>query len=302
METLVTTLVRPIKPLLASILKHVPVSVVRRLPPSIINQHSYLFGVYCPRFPAFDAKIVLRRADDWTAIDVDVRGIASHGGETIDLFAKLLRHAGTVVDIGSHTGLYAIMAGIQNKSRRVYAFEPVPRIFHRLHSNITLNRARNIHALPYAVTNHQGEVRLFIPKGDLPTEASTLAGFREPAESIFVSAVSVDSFVATDHVGTIDLMKIDTEGTEHKVLQGARQCLVRDRPVLICEVLHGLTEGALHDALDDLGYSYFLITHDGLVPKRRIEGDPTFRYLNYLMITEQRAERFLNGLPLSIKV
>jgi FkbM family methyltransferase len=277
-------------------LKRLPPGLVCRLPSHVINRHSYLYGLYSPRITSFHSKIVLQRADDSTAIDLDTRGIASHGGETLDLFAKLLPRAGTILDIGSHTGIYSVMAGVQDRSRSVYAFEPVPQIFDRLQSNIALNRAQNVRALPYAVSDHDGNLRLFIPKGKFPTEASTLSGFRETAESIAVQGVTVDSFAATHQVGTIDLMKIDTEATEHKVVRGARHCLERDMPVIICEVLHGLTEPALHAALDHHGYLYFMITHDGLIRMQRIEGDPSYTYLNYLMIPEQKAPRMLDGL------
>lgn len=292
-----TGMIRPMKPLLRSLAKHMPLSVVRRLSPQMINRHSYLFGVYCPQFPSFHSKMVLLRADDWAAIDVDARGIASHGGETVELFAQLLRHAGTVLDVGSHTGLYAIMAGVQNRRRSVYAFEPAPKTFARLERNIALNRVGHVHALPYAVTDHDGKIELFIPKGDLPTEASTLPGFRVPAQTLSVPAVTLDTVLAEHRLGTVDLMKIDTEGTEHHVLHGARRCLERDRPVIICEVLRGLTEPALHEALDPLGYSYFWITRDGLVRRPKIEGDPDFQYLNYLMLTEDRAAHFLREVP-----
>ena len=296
MQRLGSNIVAPAKAVLRVILKRLPYRIVRHLPPNLINRHSYLYGLYSPRLPSFHSKIILERADDLTPIDLDTKGIMSYGGETLDLFAKLLPRVGTVFDIGSHIGLYAVMAGVEDRSRRVYAFEPVPRIFDRLRSHLELNRAHNVHAFPYAITDHDRNVTLFIPKGNLPTESSMLPGFRESVEAITVRGATVDSFAATHPVGTIDLMKIDTEGTEHQVLGGARKCLARDMPTIICEVLHGLTESGLHAALDNLGYLYFMITHNGLIRKHRIEGDPRYLHLNYLFVSEKRAPHLLEGI------
>jgi len=291
------TVLRPFKPLLRAALRRMPHGAVRMLPAHVINSHSYLFGLFSPRIPSFRSKLVLERTDDWNAMHLEAEDPETHGGETLDVFARLLPHVGTVFDIGSHTGIYAIMAGVQDPSRSVYAFEPVPRIYHRLRRNISLNRASNVQAFPYAVSEREGDIRLFVPKGQFPTEASTLPGFREPAETITVSGVTVDSFAA-EHGCSPDAMKIDTEGTEDKVLRGARRCLERDRPIIICEVLRGLTEPALHTLLDPLGYSYFIITRDGLIAKPRIEGDPTYTHLNYLMVPRDRAGQVLDALHL----
>ena len=121
-------------------------------------------------------------------------------------------------------------------------------------------------------------------------------GLLEPAETIAVSGITIDSFVGAHGTGPVDAMKIDTEGTEDKVLRGARRSLERDRPIIICEVLHGLTEPALHALLDPLDYSYFISTRQGPIAKPRIEGDPTYTHLNYLMVAKDRAEQVLAAL------
>ena len=86
----------------------------------------------------------------------------------------------------------------------------------------------------------------------------------------------------------VDLVKLDTEGTEPAVLAGARELLARDEPFIVCEVLHGLTEAGLHAALEPLGYRWFAITAAGLVERPRIAGDPAYRERNWLFATPRR--------------
>jgi hypothetical protein len=60
-----------------------------------------------------------------------------------------------------------------------------------------------------------------------------------------------------------------------------RETLARDRPWVVCEVLHGRgAEGRLQALLQPLGYRFYLLTPDGLLPPDTIEGHP--RWLNYL--------------------
>jgi len=229
-------------------------------------------------------------------------GWQGYEGETLQLFLKLVPAAGTVLDIGAHTGIYSLMAAIEDPTRRVYAFEPVPMISQYLHRAIELNGLTNIHVDSSAVTNFDGKVELFIPppQTTLPTDASTRPDWRQTGATIVAPATTLDSFVKRHGIPRVDFLKIDTEATEHLVLAGASQTLSRDLPVMICEVLKGETESELHNLLDPLAYRYFWISGTGLVEKPTIEGDPTYSFMNYLMITGRRMQE-LEDLGIVLK-
>jgi len=88
-------------------------------------------------------------------------------------------------------------------------------------------------------------------------------------------------------IKSIDVLKLDTEGTEPKVLEGGIEMISRCKPVIFCEVLLGRTENALGAFLSPLGYRYFHITAQGLVPKKHIQGDETYRHLNYMFSVDE---------------
>ena len=70
---------------------------------------------------------------------------------------------------------------------------------------------------------------------------STLeSGFMKPEWGVcsrVVSVLMLDEFVTGADLGTVDLVKLDTEGTEPHVLEGTRDTLRRHRPLVFCEVL-----------------------------------------------------------------
>ncbi len=220
------------------------------------------------------------------------QGIDDFESTTYDLFRTLLDQTRCFVDVGANTGFYTLLAGVSDRSRHIFAFEPVPAIDYYLRRNLERNGLTQVTVSNSAVTNYDGMIKLYVPHAVmLPTSASTLKDFREAALELDLPAVTLDSYFAQHSTTTIDLMKIDTEGTEHLVLAGAQHILTTHRPAIICEVLRGRTEQALHAVLDPTDYQYFLITEAGLMRKEQIVGDPTYQNLNYLFITPERMQQ-----------
>lgn len=135
---------------------------------------------------------------------------------------------------------------------------------------------------------------MYIPSVNIPKTSSTAKGFREANEAISVQALSIDSFVDINNISKVDLLKIDTETTEHLVLQGAKNVLQRDEPIIICEVLKGEIEEFLHSILDETEYKYFLISSEGLIEKEKLRGDETYTDKNYLFITKRKMQEIMN--------
>ena len=231
---------------------------------------------------------------DIIATKIYWEGINAYESNTVRLFIKLLQHTETVFDIGANTGLYALIAAIYEPNRKVYAFEPVPENFDYLKRNVIANKLNNLYVCSSAVMDFNGETTLYIPNDFIPVSASTLKGFRNASEAISVRAVTLESYVILNNISRVGLIKIDTEATEHLALKGAKLILKRDEPTIICEVLAGRTEKDLHYVLNDLGYKYFQISDDGIIQKKRIEGDTTYKNTNYMFITEKRLRRIID--------
>ncbi len=232
------------------------------------------------------------RDDDEIAETLYWDGLEGFESETIRMLPLLLPSVKCFLDIGSNTGLYALLVAHLNPTAQVYAFEPVPEIAERLQSNIDLNRLDNVQVIPCIVSSVQGNLPLYIPRGSrkFTTNASTDPDFRKPDRVVYVQSLTIDSFVKLNEIHAVDLIKIDTETTEPAVLKGALNTLRQYKPFVICEVLYGESEEALYSLLDSEGYEYFWITNRGLVPKGKIEGDKTYKCLNYLFVPKTKTD------------
>jgi FkbM family methyltransferase len=211
----------------------------------------------------------------------------------MEVFRLLLPGCRTFIDVGANTGIFALVAAANDPKLWACAFEPVPLIAERLRANVRLNALRNLTVEACAVGHRDGEVTLHVPAtgSSIPTSSSTLPGFKNDTQAVRVPAVTLDGYIERHRVGRIDLLKIDTETTEHLVLQGAAEMIARDEPIIICEVLRQ-SEPDIHHVLqhllDRLGYRYFWITDDGLVESRSPRGCERVWLNNHLFITPEK--------------
>lgn len=216
-------------------------------------------------------------------------GLDGFEGASMRVFHNLLAHSRTVIDIGANTGIYALLAGLDNENRDVYAFEPMPNVFNGLQVNIAKNNLSNVHGIQSAVTNFSGHTKFYTYDSVRLPYISSTKKIHSGSREIDVAATTLDSFVTRNNISNIDLIKIDTEGTEHLVLEGAQQMLHDNVPMIICEVLTGaMTEEGLQASLAPHNYKYFLITSTGLQQQSKIIGDHANGNFNYLFVPESK--------------
>ena len=142
-----------------------------------------------------------------------------------------------------------------------------------------------------------------MPLDGIPNGASLLERNWVETISIPVEITSLDDFARSSDLAPVQLIKIDTEGTEHEVIRGSSWLIERDRPTIIAEVLHQLpAEKELGPQLAALGYRAWHMTQRGLRPMEAVEGDPAYVDLNYLFVPEEKEENVLSVLAKSVPI
>jgi FkbM family methyltransferase len=141
-----------------------------------------------------------------------------------------------VVDVGANIGYYTVLlADKVGKNGKVYAFEPDKINFEILVKNIEENKLKNVVAINAAVGRKEGKLKLHKSEdnfGDHKLYKTPLGSAASPLdEGETVNIVKLDNFIK----GPVNLMKIDTQGWEPEVIDGARELIKKNKPVMFLE-------------------------------------------------------------------
>jgi FkbM family methyltransferase len=184
---------------------------------------------------------------------------------------KLLPPGGTFFDLGANMGLFTLLAASWvGPGGQVHAFEPSAREFARLTDHVRLNGFEpRVRAARVALADVEGTAQLHVAE-DAHSGHNTLSeGFANGdvahAGVEHVPMRTLDSYVREAGVRRLDVLKMDVEGSEGRVLAGARETLRSLRPRLVFEVNEGAlrrqgwSSEALRQTLDEAGYALWEI-------------------------------------------
>lgn len=174
------------------------------------------------------------------------------------------------VDVGAATGLWTLF--VAKAGGLVYSFEPSPK------SYVVLKRKTqaypNVHAYPYALGDKDSIGRLGLAAFSLSgTMDAEIKGLHKGG-TIDIPVRSLDSL----GIANIGIIKIDTEGYETPILQGAKATIEKQRPLLIIEVHRGTGKAAktFAEELQKIegilkAYGYTWVLHNRQISLRDIQ-------------------------------
>lgn len=173
------------------------------------------------------------------------------------LIRQYARPGSTVLDIGAHIGTHTLtLAQAVGPEGQVLAFEPQPKLFRELFLNMAMNGLHNISFYWAGAGDREGSIELG-PLNATNEGGSGLGG----GTGQIVQLITIDSL----QLSNVSMIKIDVEGMEEQVLDGARETILANRPIIIIEIMGGHDFGTatkevrqmiLHtiDKLEQLGY------------------------------------------------
>lgn len=175
------------------------------------------------------------------------------GVDAFDDVAGLAGGVSVVFDVGANEGQTVVKIRRVLPLAHIFSFEPVPSTFARLAANFA--GIAGVECVQSAVGDSEGHVEITAS----PTSGqNTIHLSAKPgAPTITVPVTTVDAFARRHGVDVIDLLKIDTEGYETAVLEGARGMLEAGRIRFVlaeCEFTHRAEEphGAFFDIAETL--------------------------------------------------
>lgn len=150
--------------------------------------------------------------------------------ETFAFFRRYVRPGATILDIGGHIGLFAVVAAkLAGNEGKVFSFEPTPFTRSVLSDVVTLNRCDEVVEVRSEAMSSKSGKATFFDTGSEISNANSLVKTERSKMEIEVDLVSIDDFVAEKGI-SVDCLKIDVEGAELEVLKGARDTFLKFRP------------------------------------------------------------------------
>lgn len=205
------------------------------------------------------------------AIDYAMYIEGSREPETSHALKVLCKRGDVVLDIGANVGSHALpMASFVGEEGKVYAFEPVPWAMNRMKRNLELNSFNNIvlEAMALSDTNEEVEMKFRASfklgsNSGVGKEGKIDDSWWDECEQVKVRLETLDSYVSIHKISRIDLIKLDVDGFEGKVIRGALETLKKFQPIIIMEVAPAWTKMRGDDVtvilrdMEQLGYKFY---------------------------------------------
>lgn len=157
--------------------------------------------------------------------------LGTYEPEQTGLFREWVRPGDTVLDVGAHVGYYSLLASmLAGDGGQVWAFEPNPQNHRFLLEHARVNGRGNVRVEQAAVSDANGSARF-----DFGTGSGT--GHLAEGGALEVRTVRLDDFCRERNLRP-SAIKIDVEGAEGAVLEGARETIAAARPVVFLST-HG---------------------------------------------------------------
>ncbi|MBT4889311.1 MAG: FkbM family methyltransferase [Rhodospirillales bacterium] len=174
------------------------------------------------------------------------------GEPELQALEQLAPDGRVALDVGSNKGVFSYLLARQGLD--VHAFEPIPMFYER----VRRTAPHNLQCHNIALSNVDGEADFHLPvkNGRIYNQTATLRTIGDDAEHITIKVQTsrLDSLL----MNNIGFIKIDAEGFEKQILEGAVETISRDRPVMLIEIEESHTGEDLWTSLkfvESLGYT-----------------------------------------------
>ena len=176
--------------------------------------------------------------------------------ELNNIFKEFINDKSNVIDVGAYIGTNTIK--MSRLAKKVYAFEPFKKTYDILNTNVLINNIDNIELFNCAIGNENKVIdKMWFPKIDVVNMGLNIGAMRINRDSTLVNdCVMINSEMKRlddiiDYNTKIDLIKIDAEGCENEVLEGAMNIILKHSPIIIIENWKNNS----NDKLTNIGYT-----------------------------------------------
>ena len=188
---------------------------------------------------------------------------------SLSIWGELCENSNTIFDIGANTGIYALLAKTINPSAKVFAFEPVERVYDKLVANNNLNEY-DVKCCKKAISNFDGKAIIY-DKDTEHTLSVTVnkdtSADKENSIPTEINTIRVDTFIKSEGLTRVDLLKVDVETHEVEALEGFGDYLKKYEPTIIIEILNDRIAKGIEEIISKINYEYYVIDENSGIKK-----------------------------------
>ena len=185
------------------------------------------------------------------------------------ILRKAVTNKPVILDIGANVGLFTkAFAAAEKKPQKILAIEPSSYVFSIL--KIVTAQLPNVLARRLALNDDEGIVQLKTPlktSGSLRVGLSHIGPTNDALQyAEFVDAKRLDDVLSEENIQHVDVVKIDVEGAEEQVIQGAHALLTKVKPIWFVELAQDRADNfessaqTIFNSFKDAGYQAFILS------------------------------------------
>ena len=156
--------------------------------------------------------------------------------DSTNIVNRLVKPNDFVLDIGANIGYYTILfSKLVGKNGKVFAFEPTKDYYNVLKSNLKANNITNCESFQIGFSDKDEQLKIFLGQHSASIYE---IGDQKQIQSELINLMALNTFVLNNNIKKIDFIKIDVDGHEPRILEGAWESLEKFNPIILLEISH----------------------------------------------------------------
>jgi len=171
--------------------------------------------------------------------------------EYLESLRNLIINPSCILDVGANIGNHTLFFMKTWPEARVFSFEPQKDIYNQMRRNLELNKLPTDGCFNVAIGNATGRGSIVYDGRTENNIGATRIDYYDEGE---FRIITLDNFIWENQTGKVDLVKIDVEGFEPKVLEGMKKLIEEHNPLIWIEILPR-NKGIILEKIQELGLS-----------------------------------------------
>lgn len=152
-----------------------------------------------------------------------------------EIFKRFIKSNTILIDIGANIGYYTIMASNLVKNGQIYSFEPELNNYNLLIKNVRVNDIQNVIPIQKAVSNKESKIKIFTDSRNLGNHSLAESNVPDKLGFLKVETITLDSLSDDLDNDAHIFIKMDTQGAEGLVIDGAKKLLRKNNITILME-------------------------------------------------------------------